>query len=474
MKTVAKKSFFIFFLMFSCTKIYTNTNDHTYFFSHERPVPQKSTTPNKPGRVVSPPAAVAEYTFLILVHASNNLESFAQKNIKEMMKWGSTPNVNILVDLHKTGDKSWRYKIERGACVVESVETRHKDATIAEEVLSTAKWAITQYPAKKYVIIFWNHGYGCINPQLETKNQSGSQIINNSWRSPLSNTDIQTIQTSRASRNKIPIDRSILFDDERNIYLSTEDLRKTLKTISETLLGGKKIDLVGMDACLMSMMEIANQIKEYAHYFVASEEFEFAHGWPYGAIIEKLTTQSLTPKELGQYIVTLYENYYISRTSYFTQACIDLSKIPELKDNIDIIAQLLLQGHAQDPDRMKLFINQARSQTLSFSLADYVDIHSLYQELLKITQSALDNPYNNKPSPVPRVNQTIITKLHETLSEGTKLLNACVVQNCAGRYLSRARGLSLYFPQKTIDSSYIQNDFAQTTQWTNLLMKQVC
>jgi len=458
--------------MFFGAKTYAGANDHAYFFSHERPAPRKPTISNKPGRVVSPPAAIAEYTFLILVHASNNLESFAQKNMKEMMKWGSTPNVNILVDLHKTGDKSWRYKIEQGACVIDSVETRHKNATIAEEVLSTARWAITQYPAKKYAIIFWNHGYGCINPQLETSNQSYTQVMNNSWRSPLNDTDIQTIQASRASRNSIPIDRSILFDDERNIYLSTEGLQETLKTISQTLLGGKKIDLVGMDACLMGMMEIANQIKEYADYFVASEEFEFAHGWPYGAIIEKLTTESITPKELGQYIVTSYENYYTNRTSYFTQACIDLSKVAELKNNIDVMSQLLLQGHSQDPDRMKLFIHQARSQTLSFSLADYVDIHSLYQELLKVTQYALDNPYN-KPTPVPRVNQTIITNLHATLSEGIRLLNACVVQNCTGRYLSRARGLSLYFPQKTLDPSYIQNDFAQTTQWINLLMKQI-
>ncbi|MEI7580485.1 MAG: clostripain-related cysteine peptidase [bacterium] len=472
MKIAAKKSFFIFFLMFSYAKIYPGANDHGYFFSHERPVPHKQNTPSKQGRAISPPATEAEYTFLILVQASNNLESFAQKNMKDMMKWGSTPNVNILVDLHKTGDKSWRYKVEQGACVVDSVEIRHKNATIAEEVLSTAKWAITKYPAKKYAIVFWNHGYGCISPQLETNNKPYTQVMNNSWRSPLNDTDTQTIHTSRASRNSIPIDRSILFDDERNIYLSTEDLQETLKTISQTLLGGKKIDLVGMDACLMGMMEIANQIKEYVDYFVASEEFEFAHGWPYGAIIEKLTTQPITPKELGQYIVTSYENYYTNRTSYFTQACIDLSKIAELKNNIDGMAQLLVQGHTQDPDRMKLFIHQARSQTLSFSLADYVDIHSLYQELLKVTQYALDNPYN-KPTPAPRINQTIITSLHATLTEGIKLLNACVVQNCTGRYLSRARGLSLYFPQKTLDPSYIQNEFAQTTQWINLLMKQI-
>jgi hypothetical protein len=473
MKLSVKKIFIIFCLMFLCVQKPAATYSQHYFFSQDQTTHPKPThQPYKLVRNNSHQTHEADWTFLILIQASNNLESFAQKNMKEMMKWGSTSKVNILVDLHKTGAKSWRYKIEQGSCTIDSVETRHKDATIAEEVLSTAQWAISNYPAKKYAIIFWNHGYGCIEPQLGTDPQAYARAAHTSWKAPTEATQPSQAPLSRALRNSIPVDRSILFDDERNIYLSNEGLRDTLKTISETLLQGKKIDLIGMDACLMSMMEIANQIKQYADYFVASEEFEFAHGWPYGAIIEKLTTQDVSPKELGQYIVSAYEAYYTNRTSYFTQACIDLSKIEALKNNIDVLAQLLLRGHSEDPDRVKLFIHQARSQTLSFSLSDYVDLHSLYQELLKVTQYALDNPYA-KPIPVPRINQTLITLLHATLTEGTKLLTEAVVQNCAGRYLARAHGLSLYFPQKSLDQSYIQNDFAQTTQWLNLLIKQL-
>jgi hypothetical protein len=131
-----------------------------------------------------------------------------------------------------------------------------------------------------------------------------------------------------------------------------------------------------------------------------------------------------------------------------------------------------LRGYTQDPDRVKLFIHQARSQTLSFSLSDYIDINSLYQELTKVTQYALDNPYT-KPTPVPRINQDIFTLLHATLTQGIKSIKEAVIENCAGRYLARAHGLSIYFPHRVLDPSYMQNDFAQTTQWPHLLAKQM-
>ena len=427
----------------------------------------------KPDLAAKAEPTIAEWTIVILIQASNNLDSFAHKNMREMMKWGSTKKVNILVDLHKAGDKSWRYKIEQGCCVVEKVEMRRAEGSIADEVLSTAEWAITNHPANHYAFIFWNHGYGCIDPQISGSTPAYLKTLEQGWRAPLSQKNDKTEQLTRAWRNSIPIDRSILFDDERHIYLSNQGLRETLKTISTRFLKGKKIDLIGMDACLMGMIEIAAEIEPYAEYFVASEEFEFAHGWPYGALIEKLTTQAVTSKELGTHIVQAYEAYYLNRTSYFTQSCVDLSKINALKENVTLLAELLLAAQKEDPIRMKLFIQQARCQTLSFSLSDYVDFHSFYQELLKVTQYAVNNP-QNKTISIPRINPTILKTIEKILIQGMTLLKEAVVANTAGRYLARASGLSLYFPQKNLDKSYALTTFAQTVpHWPNFVQQHI-
>jgi len=416
-------------------------------------------------------AEQAEWTILILIQASNNLESFAYTNMKEMMKWGSTEKVNILIDLHKTGDKSWKYKIEQGAYTVEEVSARSTESTIEKEVFESAQWAITHYPAKKYGLVFWNHGIGCIDPKQKDNKPSYLSAYDSNWRGiePTNNYP----ESSRALRNIIPADRGILFDDERQTYLSNQGLRNTLNKIHSELLHFQKIGFIGMDACLMGMLEIADQIKEYAEYFVASEEFEFAQGWPYGAIIEHLvTTPTISSKEIASFIVAAYERYYNNKTSYYTQSCTDLAKIPALKENIDLLAQHLATIKTQDPARMKLFIQQARSQALSFSLADYVDLQSLYQELLKLTNYAIEQPFN-KNTPTPQIDKASWITLRNILVTGLDLVKNTVTANVAGRYLSRAGGLAIYFPQKSMDPSYLLTEMAKTTSWGGFVVEQL-
>ena len=444
---------------------------------HVTPRPARKTNHSSPRTTPTIPD-IAELTIIILVQASNNLESFAHKNMKEIMKWGSTPHVNILVDLHKTGDKSWRYKIEQGCLVVEEVLARDTAASITTEVIDTARWAITKYPAKKYAIIFWNHGLGCLDPIQDKNKTTHLQPYNDFWRlapllGPQSTEQHPGEYLSRALAHSIPADRSILFDDERNTYLSNEGLNTALKTISEELLGGKKIDLIGMDACLMGMIEIADQIKDYAAYFVASEEFEFAQGWPYGDIIGKIIAQpTMNPKDLGKLIVNEFGAHYSNRTSYFTLACIDLSYIQSIKECIHALSQTLLVAKKTDPERMRLFIQQARCQALSFSLSDYVDTHSFCKELIKLSTYVLDNP-RNKTTPTPQISIDVLKKIQALTTQITSLINTAVVANTTGRYLSRAGGLSIYFPQRIIDRSYGSTIFAQTTEWPLLIAAQL-
>ena len=49
-------------------------------------------------------------------------------------------------------------------------------------------------------------------------------------------------------------------------------LSYALSQIKDVL--GQKIDLVGMDACLMAMVEVAYEIKDYVNILVASQETE--------------------------------------------------------------------------------------------------------------------------------------------------------------------------------------------------------
>ena len=55
-------------------------------------------------------------------------------------------------------------------------------------------------------------------------------------------------------------------------FLDNAELKRALAEAQA--LAGKRIDLLGMDACLMSMFEVAYQVKDQASYLVGSQEVE--------------------------------------------------------------------------------------------------------------------------------------------------------------------------------------------------------
>ena len=79
--------------------------------------------------------------------------------------------------------------------------------------------------------------------------------------------------------------RGICYDDSSMDFLDNQKLATALEK-ARAILGGR-LSVLGMDACLMSMVEVACQVSPYADYMVGSQEVEKAYGWPYGAILQE-------------------------------------------------------------------------------------------------------------------------------------------------------------------------------------------
>ena len=80
-----------------------------------------------------------------------------------------------------------------------------------------------------------------------------------------------------------PQRRGIAYDDRSGDCLDNQELKRVLSAAHHLL--GRKVDLVGMDACLMTMLEVAYQIRDHAQILVGSEEVEPGDGWPYDAVL---------------------------------------------------------------------------------------------------------------------------------------------------------------------------------------------
>jgi len=115
------------------------------------------------------------------------------------------------------------------------------DATTLSDYLT---WAIKSYPADKYVLIMSDHGMG--------------------W--PGGWSDPSPAEQDRSTNAPLV---SAMKDDI--IYLN--ELETALERTIQTT-GIDKFDLIGLDACLMSQMEVYTALAPYARYAVASEETE--------------------------------------------------------------------------------------------------------------------------------------------------------------------------------------------------------
>ena len=115
-------------------------------------------------------------------------------------------------------------------------------------------------------------------------------------------------------------DRALLDIDDRHGTDSAlqEALGEAVEIIKKKVPGNpkNKFDILGFDACFMSMGEVALEIREFADIVVSAEGMEPAFGWPYRRIFAKAKRRlaagegHASPKELAREIVEEYVTHY--------------------------------------------------------------------------------------------------------------------------------------------------------------------
>jgi hypothetical protein len=112
----------------------------------------------------------------------------------------------------------------------------------------------------------------------------------------------------------------------------------TLNELKEVFEESKSsFDIIGMDACLMANYSVAQTVKNYATYLLASEETEPGHGWQYTDVITAMGTQSDKDIEtIGKKIVDSFiDNPDHNGTNGKTLSLIDLKKVSTVTDKFD-------------------------------------------------------------------------------------------------------------------------------------------
>jgi hypothetical protein len=143
-----------------------------------------------------------------------------------------------------------------------------------------------------------------------------------------------------------------------------------------------KVDILGMDCCSMSMIEVGFELSPYARFLVASEGDVPNYGWPYRQILDAI--YDMAPEEAASEIVRQFVSFYFDYSllglSSHCSVC-DLQRIDVLADPVRRLAEVLT-GRIHHPAVWQPVV-LAHWEAQSYKDEEYVDLadfcHRLYR-----------------------------------------------------------------------------------------------
>jgi len=413
------------------------------------------------------------WTFLTYMAADNDLYPFADRNIEQMCNIGSNDKVNILVhlDIRKSSNvqlNSTKKKVTKRLLInKKKIQQLGQDSCMdsgrAETLIDAARWAITDFPSDYLAISLWNHGCGAINPSGRIINPV--ELFYYDPATSMIKLDRSIAFLEYATQQNEKCHRGVCFDETTGNYLNDERLEQALKEIVR-LRGGKKIDLIIFDACLMASIETCKIIAPYANYMTASEEVELGTGYPYNAILKPLAQGPITPVDFTHHIVATYNTFYHQITQDYTHSSFDLGKSSSMFTSVQNLAKELTQAIA-DAQYFEIYqaINTARRpySCTHFEEPSYIDLAHFCSNLLISLEEIKTSHAQN--SSLFKMAFALQSRCHECLDAVKNL----VLSNATGDNLSRAQGISIYFPLKGMHPSYPYTSFGKDNAWLGFL-----
>lgn len=200
-------------------------------------------------------------TVLVLMNGSDLESEYgeATDDLLEMVRAKKSDRVNVLVET--VGTRKWnsrfgissrrseRYLVTDSGLTLVDGTLPQLDTTVPSTLSGFIRWGAENYPADRYILLLWDHGGG-----------------------PVYGFGYDEFQSFRSS-------------------LTIDEMQIALKD------GGVYFDLIGMDCCLMSSLEVCCALYEYCDYTLLSEDFEPGCGWSHKGWLSALANNPAIPTE---------------------------------------------------------------------------------------------------------------------------------------------------------------------------------
>jgi hypothetical protein len=446
--------------------------------------PKAATQTTPKTRSASRANTPAKWSVMVYLAGDNNLDGAGVTDLMEMKKVGSNSDVSIVAQFDRAGGKGTtkRFFLRQGTslaadAVADLGETDTGDPAVLQDFLT---WGIQTYPADHYLVVIWNHGAGWDDSNLYAGGYfSGEtppivhkgQTIDAKGSVAKSTPDKRIVRRRTSAPAPVPLaqaraairhgqralfstsvrqmvqSRAIAFDDQAKDYLDNAELKRVLTNVKKVI--KRNIDIVGFDACLMSMLEVSYQIKGAADFTVGSQEEEPNNGWSYDRLLTALTSKpTMAPADVARGSVRTYLASY-GNGDGVTFAATDLAQVTTVRTAVNHLGTALAAALGTPSAKAALVSVRARVQEYSAPYDDYVDLVDLCDGLTAVMGRA------DVTSACMAV-KTAMGKM--VLASGAK-----------GANVARSHGSSIYFPKKQVCRLYASLDFAKKSAWAKFI-----
>ncbi|MBI2265887.1 MAG: hypothetical protein HYU64_12055 [Armatimonadetes bacterium] len=364
----------------------------------------------------------AKWGVLVYFASDNDLYKFQSRNLRDLEKVGSSPEMHIVAQMDHGPEKgaTLRYyitKSENPSSIQSPVIANlgmDVDAADPKVLKEFVAFSMRNYPAEHYLLVLNGPGAGFLGG---------------------------------------------LPDQGSGKKMSLPQMREALEEAQEET--GRKLDIIGFDSSLMAQAEVAYELKSAGDILLGSEECEWGPGWQYDHIFGAKTLaevqailgkkQDIGPEELARKIVSEQEEHqdYIP-----TFSASRLSEMGELREASDNLARAILE--VQSPEEKDVIRRTvANVQHYGGNIAPFKDYRDLGHLAKLISRTAGISP-------------AVKDAAHHV--EAT-LRNTVIATQATNDGYDDSTGLSVYLPytKGNQDHGYADTQWAKDTLWDEAL-----
>lgn len=293
---------------------------------------------------------------LMIYMCGSDLESeygTASVDINEILSADISENVNVLIQtggcVDWTNDqiseeRSQIFSVENGELQLVNDDLGLKNMAESSTLTEFINYSKESYPANRYGLIIWNHGFGALEGFGHDENFEND------------NMDVYSLAKAL---------------DDSNTYF----------------------DFIGFDACFMSTVEVAYTLEPFADYLIASAEIEPFAGWYYTNWLNQLSNNtSIDTVELGKIIIDDFVEHN-SRREVPENAVLSITDLTEIRVTYNEICKLLseINEELENGGFEKISLVRSEVEAYAENLTDHVDILRLAEMInLNSSQKVID------------------------------------------------------------------------------------